>query len=749
MSAKQRSLAFLGWLGTNRSLPERAALFAAAAAVGPSFEPGLQPRRTIDQAIATGLISATTLSAVTASQSAIESLGRTVARRGDEEPSPAAALVFAVATNAVAAAACEGIARVLPPHEDERFRRGAIRVAAQRTSRAALAGAVLSAVIGSLDVLADRSPSLGWVRRVPIALPAGVAASAIEIQRVHRKAQAAGDTTIANVSTRNSSAIAVGVGAGVLGLQAGERFVARAVARGVARVAPRYDVVSNPVGHAISLAILGGGLVAAYEYAVRRVEQGGAAVEPAYEAPPQSPFVSGSPASVVPFDTLSREGRRFTNMALTRDEIAEVMGSPATCDPIRLFVGLDTAPEVEDRVDLVMDELIRTKAFEREVLVLASPTGSGYINYVFAEALEYLTLGDCAIATMQYSMLPSSMSLTRTGLAIEQNRALMHAITGYLRGMADEDRPKFVLFGESLGALTMQDIWRHRTVEAIERDFVHSSIFLGTPSATEFAKAWRLDPDRIDPHGLMLEVDSFGEVLALEPSERASARHYLISHYDDPIPKFGTNILLRRPWWLGPADERPPRTPKSTSWRPGTTFVLTGVDLINAMDVVPGRFGRRGHDYREDIARFVSEAYALPATAEQMLRIERALRARELKWAQDRVVSEQVARAKEALLREMKNWGVSSGAGANPESVLSGLLGEAFPAERPPVKRAPAAKAAVSKQAVSKQAPSKQAPVKRAPAKKAAVTRAPAKKAASKKAAPVEQAPEQSPPQQP
>ena len=717
MSAKQRSLAALGWLGSNRSLPERAALFAAAAAVGPSFEPGLQPRRTIDQAIATGLISATTLSAVTASQSIIESLGRTVARRGDEEPSAAAALIFAVGTNAVAAAGCEAIARSLPPHEDERFRRGAIRVVAQRASRAALAGAALSAVIGSLDVLADHSPRLGWVRRVPIALPAGVAASAIEIQRVHRKAQASGDTTIADVSTRNSSAIAVGVGAGVLGLQAGERLVARAVARGVARVAPRYDVVSNPVGHAISLAILGGGLLAAYEYAVRRVEQGGAAVEPAYESPPQSQFVSGSPGSLIPFETLSREGRRFTNMALTRDEISNVMGTPATCDPIRLFVGLDTTPEVEDRVDLIMDELIRTRAFEREVLVFASPTGSGYINYVFAEALEYMTLGDCAIATMQYSMLPSSMSLTRTGLAIEQNRALMHAITGYLRGMAAQDRPKFVLFGESLGALTMQDIWRHRTVEAMDRDFVHSSIFLGTPSATEFAKAWRLDPGRIDPDGTMLEVDNFGEVVDLDPAQRAAARHYLISHYDDPIPKFGTNILLRRPWWLGPGDERPARVPKSTTWRPGTTFVLTGVDLINAMDVVPGRFGRRGHDYREDIARFVSAAYDLPVTAEQMLRIERALRARELKWAQDRVVSEQVARAKEALLREMKNWGVSSGAGGSADSLLSSLLGEAMPAEPAPVKKAPV-----------KTSPAKKAPAKKAPVKKTAAKKAPAKK---------------------
>jgi acyl dehydratase len=48
----------LGALGPDRTLPERVAMFAAAASVGASFEPGLQPRKTIDQAIATGLISA-------------------------------------------------------------------------------------------------------------------------------------------------------------------------------------------------------------------------------------------------------------------------------------------------------------------------------------------------------------------------------------------------------------------------------------------------------------------------------------------------------------------------------------------------------------------------------------------------------------------------------------------------------------------------------------------------------------------
>ena len=664
----------LGALGPDRSLTERVALLAAAASVGPSFEPGLQPRKTRDQAIATGAIAATTLGGVTVVQSAIESVGRLITGGRSDATSASVRLGFQVGSNVLLGALAEGLSRALPPREDERFRRGAVRVAANRTARVAALTAATSAVIGTTDLLTEHNASRRWMTRLPVALPLGVGFSAWHIHRTHQKAAEYGDTTIEDVSPLKSVGIALGVGAGLIGLQAGERLIAHGVARGLSRVAPSYDVVSNPIGHAVSLTLLGGTMIAGYEYAVRRVEQGGAAVEPAYEMPAQSPMVSGSPASVVSFDSLSREGRRFVNMVLTRQEIEEVMGEPAAADPIRVFVGLEAAAEAEDRVDLVMDELVRTGAMERKVLCLASPTGSGYINYVLAEALEYMTLGDCAIATMQYSLLPSPMSLNRTRLAVEQNRDLMHAVTGYLRGMDPQKRPRLVLFGESLGALTMQDVWKRRTVEAIDRDFVHSSIFLGTPSGTEFAKSWRLNPSKVDPEGKVIELDDFGDFINLPQEERERIRHVLISHYDDPIPKFGTNILLRRPWWLGPVDHRPPRVPKSTHWRPGVTFVLTAIDMINAMEVIPGTFGRRGHDYREDIARFVSATYDLPVTAEQLLSIERALRERELAWAQKRVVTEQVARAREALLREFKSWGVSTGSDTQADAVLRQVL---------------------------------------------------------------------------
>jgi hypothetical protein len=52
--------------------------------------------------------------------------------------------------------------------------------------------------------------------------------------------------------------------------------------------------------------------------------------------------------------------------------------------------------------------------------------------------------------------------------------------------------------------------------------------------------------------------------------------------------------------------------------------------MKNSANVIPGEFAAKGHDYRADLARFVREVYALPASDEQLVSIERALRANEL-----------------------------------------------------------------------------------------------------------------------
>jgi uncharacterized membrane protein len=633
---------FMGWLGPERSLAGRVALFSSAAVVGPSFEPGLQPRGTGHQAIATGVLAAFTLTSVSATQSAITAIGRGlgVERLGG----PGSRAAFQAATNLGVSVLARATARALPPHIKEPARRGLLRTVADQTADVALAGGAISAAIGVIDAIGGRHPK---VTRVPLALPAGVALSALHIHRVRRRAEEVGDTTISDVSIRSSIGMSLGVGAGIGTLQLAEAGLARVVSNVVDRYVPLLNRISIPIGHLVALGALSATAYVGYEYVTRRVEQGGSAIEPAYQDPPTSPCVSGGPGSLLNFADLSREGRRFVNMALTRAEIAAVMGEPARNDPARVFVGIQSAPDLDTRVELLMAELERTGAFDRELLVYASPTGSGYINYVFAEAVEYLTGGDSTIATMQYSMLPSSLSLTRTGVGIEQNRAAIAAIARRLDSLTHP--PKFVLFGESLGAQTLLDVWRVARIPAMERDHVQASIFLGPPSATALAKAWRAEPQVVDPDGHVIEIDHI--------SEWTAARHVMVTHHDDPIPKFGIHLLMREPDWLGA--NRPPGVPRSTTWRPTTTFILTGVDMLNAMEVIPGVFGRRGHDYREDLPQLVSQVYELPCSSEQMTNMEAALRARERHWAQRRVVLEQVARARESVLRELRQWSIS------------------------------------------------------------------------------------------
>jgi hypothetical protein len=70
--------------------------------------------------------------------------------------------------------------------------------------------------------------------------------------------------------------------------------------------------------------------------------------------------------------------------------------------------------------------------------------------------------------------------------------------------------------------------------------------------------------------------------------------------------------------------------PGAQQWRSPTTFVQTLVDMKNAANVIPGQFEAKGHDYRADLARFVREVYALPASDDQLAAVEQALRASEL-----------------------------------------------------------------------------------------------------------------------
>jgi hypothetical protein len=88
--------------------------------------------------------------------------------------------------------------------------------------------------------------------------------------------------------------------------------------------------------------------------------------------------------------------------------------------------------------------------------------------------------------------------------------------------------------------------------------------------------------------------------------------------------------------------------------------MITVMDVINALDPIPGQFVATGHDYRKSLAAMTQQAFRLPASAEQMVAVEAALRERELAFAQRRLVDETMAKSEGKIRDQLGKWGVDT-----------------------------------------------------------------------------------------
>lgn len=635
-----------------RDFTERAATVAAALAVGQSFAPSLLPRNKTQQAVLTGVSASLVYSIARTAQSLIGTVAERL-KPGRDGQSFNDRRKLAATANGIAVLTGLAVQRTMQQRRGEPVKRAVLRTAGWQLSATGALGLTITGLNAGVDAVTDR---YGRVPRglVPAGFLVGSAAAAAEI--VWYRRQQPGTTPVAR-----SLAEGLGVMAGVSTLAVAERAGAHAVSSWVRRNAPGFAGLAEPIGHLATLGpvalLVWGGLEGVY----RRTEHGGAAVESAYSAPPTSRAASGGPASSISWETLGREGRRFVNMTMAAKEITAVTGQRAK-EPVRVFIGLDSAATVDARVSTAMDELEALGAFDRSLLCLASPTGTGYVNYVVAETLEYLTEGDCAIVAMQYSLRPSFLSLDRVHLGREQNRVLLHAINGRLRATPAHARPRLVALGESLGAFTLQDAFLHEGTAGLHRAGIERALFIGTPAESGWAEQWRMDPERADPDDEVVQVASYEEWLELPEEARKAARYLLLSHHDDPITKYTPVLAVQAPEWMSSGPERSPAMPEGVPWRPFSTFMLTTVDVLNASQVVPGRFEARGHDYRADLARFTQIAFDLPGDDALLARVEVALRRREALWAERRVVAEQFAQARESIQRQLKSWSAVDGA---------------------------------------------------------------------------------------
>jgi uncharacterized membrane protein len=649
-------------IATQVGTAEAAGLLHASASLGPSFERSLLPRTTIQQAAVTGVISAINYGITTTVQSAVEAFANRVAG-GLSNGSRSKRATILAADLAILGGSVLTMKFLSQRPEESLWRAGA-RTAAFRLATAAGTGAIAVSADGAVDVV-TRNDTPGSVN-APFVLVVGSAiGTGIHLSRSRRLLDTAADADQYGSEIRPASlwepiqgiTVGTGVSVGLYMMSVVESKIAEGTGRIISWAVPGLAPASKAIGHAAVLATFGLAIERSLAFAYSKTETAGNAIEPAYRARPVSEYVSGGPKSKIDWDSIGREGRRFVNMALTAEEI-ETVTRESAIDPIRVFVGYESAVSPNARAYQAMEELEAMGAFERDFIAVFSPTGSGYVNYVAAETTEFITGGNVASVCIQYSVRPSFLSLDRVGTAWESNLALLTALAWKIRSMPKAQQPKILLFGESLGSQSAQDVFEKEGVQGFDILDIHRALFVGSPYSSKWRRRWLADPLEVDPDGKVVEVASRSEWEALDGEQRADLRVVLLTHHLDPIPKFGAALLVQAPSWLGDPDNRPADIPRDSRYWPLFTFLLTGVDLLNADHVVPGQFEAYGHDYRADLPQMTRIAFGLEADAEKMDRIEKALRKRELGWAQRRLVADTFETAEKTLRDKLDDWGV-------------------------------------------------------------------------------------------
>ena len=327
---------------------------------------------------------------------------------------------------------------------------------------------------------------------------------------------------------------------------------------------------------------------------------------PAPVSQPVEPERSGSTASLAAWDTLGRQGRIFTGWGPRAEQINTFSGGGAK-EPIRAYVGLKSADTLQGRADLLLAELKRTGAFDREVLVVATTTGTGFLDPHGVDPVEYTFNGDTAIAGVQYSYLPSWLSLLADKQAVkETSRVVFDTVHEYWASLPEESRPKLYLYGLSLGSYGVGSVLNSIS---IINEPIDGALMSGPPFVNELHKEIVATRDPGTPPWQPIyregrtvrftaEQNGFGKT----PGPWGPTRLVYLQHDSDPVVFFAPELALQEPDWLVPG-ERGPDMSSEMGWIPLVTMWQVGLDLAGAGNV-PWGFGHM-YTYRSNLESWV------------------------------------------------------------------------------------------------------------------------------------------------
>ena len=305
---------------------------------------------------------------------------------------------------------------------------------------------------------------------------------------------------------------------------------------------------------------------------------------------PADPDRTGGAASLVKWKELGRTGRRFIASGPRAAEISAATGQAAQ-EPVRVYVGLAGGDTAQARARLALDELKRQHGFDRAVLVVITPTGTGWIDPSAMDTVEYLHHGNVASVAMQYSYLNSPLSLLfQPEYGAEAARALFAEIYGYWTTLPKDRRPRLYLHGLSLGALNSE-----KSAELFETigDPIAGALWSGAPFESRFWRAITANRNPGSPAWLPQFRDSrfvrfMNQNGATVPPDTpwGPMRVVYLQYASDAITFFAYRDAYQAPGWL--SDPRGPDVSPELRWYPIVTMLQLALDMAVATNTPMG-----------------------------------------------------------------------------------------------------------------------------------------------------------------
>lgn len=376
----------------------------------------------------------------------------------------------------------------------------------------------------------------------------------------------------------------------------------------------------------LTTAVLNGVVV---KFAMRTMNSTFAAVnekEDPDSAAPRTPLRSGGPQSLVTWQSLGHQGRIFVRGGPSVTQLSAFNGAPAV-EPIRAYAGLDSADGITAAAELAARDLQRAGGLQRAVIAVGTTTGTGWINEAEADALEYMYNGNTAVVSMQYSFLPSWLSfLVDKENARHAGQALFEAVDRLVRALPEGQRPKLVVFGESLGSFGGEAPFLSLNNVLARSD---GALFSGPTFQNTIWTALTATRDRGSPewlpiydHGDFVRFVARPSDLNRPASQWKTPRVVYLQHASDPIAWWHPGLLFSKPAWL--SEKRGYDVLPETTWIPVVTFLQVSADMAVATDVPQGH----GHVYVADAANGWAAVLQPPGwTAEKTARLRPLLHA--------------------------------------------------------------------------------------------------------------------------